>query len=161
MTPTKACPVVLRNTGEPQVLAFEHPLAGLQLVKGSIESNESARQAALRELWEESGLQVSRVVADLGVWEPGYLGQIWSFHLCEIPSQTPDTWTHRTADDGGHDFKYFWHPLATEASSQWHWVFRKALAYIRSNVLPEQSPLSASPKPNINPAQAQTSRSIE
>ena len=145
MTPTKACPVVLRNAGELEVLAFEHPLAGLQLVKGSIEPNESPRQAALRELREESGLQATRIVADLGVWEPGYLGQIWSFHICQIPSQVPDTWTHRTSDDGGHDFKFFWHPLAREASPQWHWVFRRALAYIRSSALPGQCSLFVSP----------------
>lgn len=70
--PTKACPVVLRRTGDLEVLAFEHPLAGFQLVKGSIEQDESPAAAAVRELLEESGLKASSVSADLGLWVPGY-----------------------------------------------------------------------------------------
>ena len=46
----KACPVVFRDSSLQQILAFEHPKAGLQLVKGRIEPGENARAAALREL---------------------------------------------------------------------------------------------------------------
>ena len=38
MAVDKACPVVLRHTTELEVLAFRHPLAGLQLVKGTVEA---------------------------------------------------------------------------------------------------------------------------
>ena len=78
--PGKACPVVIRGQGAIEILAFEHPLAGLQLVKGMIEPGESSRDAALRELREESGLIASNVLADLGIWIPGYENQIWAFH---------------------------------------------------------------------------------
>lgn len=40
----RACPVVLRESGGLEVLAFEHPLAGLQLVKGRLEPGESPRR---------------------------------------------------------------------------------------------------------------------
>jgi len=45
----KACPVVFRDPSMQQILAFEHPSAGLQLVKGGIEPGENPRAAALRE----------------------------------------------------------------------------------------------------------------
>lgn len=129
LVPTKACPVVLRDRGALEILAFEHPLAGLQLVKGSIEPGEQAVDAAVRELWEESGLTAAGAVSDLGLWTPGYADQIWSFHLCEI-GLTPETWLHRTTDGGGLEFRFFWHPLNDMPSGSWHWVFRDALATI-------------------------------
>lgn len=57
MTADKACPVVLRSRETLEILAFEHPLAGLQLVKGSVEPGESTDMAAVRELMEEAGIQ--------------------------------------------------------------------------------------------------------
>ncbi|WP_454726412.1 MULTISPECIES: NUDIX hydrolase [Cupriavidus] len=132
MKPNKACPVVRRFAGDNlQVLAFEHPLAGLQLVKGTIEPGEPECDAALRELAEESGIVDARVVADLGVWETGYQGQVWSFQLCEPTSVLPDGWTHQTADDGGHDFRFFWHSLSAPRPAAWHWLFRDALGILQ------------------------------
>lgn len=107
MTPTKTCPVVLRVRDEIEVLAFRHPIAGLQLVKGTIEKNESSQAGALRELAEEAGILVASITSDLGIWVSGYQGQVWSFHLCEAQEKTPDKWTHQTADDGGHEFSFF------------------------------------------------------
>jgi|TARA_R100000027_G_scaffold36772_1_gene27027 8-oxo-dGTP pyrophosphatase MutT (NUDIX family) len=52
----KACPVVLRNReNQLEILAFRHSLAGIQLVKGTIEPNESSLAASQRELFEEAG----------------------------------------------------------------------------------------------------------
>lgn len=57
MKPTKSCPVVVRNDDdELSVLAFRHPLAGYQLVKGTINDDEEVSAAAVRELVEESGV---------------------------------------------------------------------------------------------------------
>ena len=131
--PGKACPVVIRDHGHIEILAFAHPLAGLQLVKGTIEPGETSAAAALRELREESGLHASRVMADLGVWASGYENQIWAFYLCEV-HHPPDSWTHRTSDNGGHDFRFFWHPLSQQPSAQWHWVYQRALQYIASKL---------------------------
>ena len=68
LAPTKACPVVLRRVDKLEVLALEHPLAGFQLVKGSIEHDESPAAAAARELLEESGVIAISVSADFGIW---------------------------------------------------------------------------------------------
>jgi len=135
MIPTKSCPVVFRYAGEIEILAFQHPLAGFQLVKGSIEKNESPQEAALRELEEEAGLTKTRVICDLGIWESGYREQIWLFHICEIDSNVPNEWVHYTNDDGGHFFKFFWQPLAKPVGSEWHEVFKNALQFIRQQHL--------------------------
>lgn len=130
MTPTKACPVVLRTVqNHLEILAFEHPLAGLQLIKGTIEAGEHPADAAVRELHEESGIEGVAAV-DLGLWESGYEGQVWSLHLCQVAHPLPDTWVHHTQDDGGHDFRFFWHPLDQVPSDRWHRLFRDALSTI-------------------------------
>ncbi|MHC8286071.1 NUDIX domain-containing protein [Pseudomonas sp. XS1P51] len=77
----KACPVVLRNIEQLEILAFRHPLAGLQLVKGSVEPGELTGAAAVREL-----------------------------------------------------FAFFWHPLASEPSEEWHQIFKDALAFLRQRM---------------------------
>lgn len=133
LKPTKACPVVVRMQADLEILAFEHPLAGMQLVKGTIEPDETSAQAALRELFEESGVSASAVVADLGVWESGFESQIWSFQLCKV-GNLPDSWMHRTADDGGHDFSFFWHPILKQPSPQWHRVYQDALKYLANKL---------------------------
>nr|WP_238941550.1 NUDIX domain-containing protein [Jannaschia sp. Os4] len=94
---------VLRRDG--RVLAFRHPQAGLQLPKGRIEPRERPVDAAIRELHEEAGIFARAVRARGRV--PG-LG----WHLVEMEAgPLPPRWTHRCADDGGHLFAYFWHPL--------------------------------------------------
>ncbi|MDP9877290.1 NUDIX hydrolase [Variovorax boronicumulans] len=135
LIPTKACPVVLRRAGTLDVLAFEHPLAGFQLVKGSIERGESPAAAAARELLEESGVQASSMGADLGIWVPEYQGQVWSFHVCQVSNPLPEHWVHHAADDGGHDFRFFWQPLSQPVLDGWHRVFRGALLFIAERVL--------------------------
>jgi 8-oxo-dGTP pyrophosphatase MutT (NUDIX family) len=55
---TKACPVVVRIIdGMEHLLVFNHPLAGYQRVKGTIELGERPSHAAVRELAEESGIR--------------------------------------------------------------------------------------------------------
>lgn len=69
MEADKSCPVVLRGRETLEILAFEHPLAGLQLVKGSVEPGEPTDLAAIRELKEEAGIQ-STVKRNLGSGVP-------------------------------------------------------------------------------------------
>jgi ADP-ribose pyrophosphatase YjhB (NUDIX family) len=134
--PRKACPVIVRRTADGiEILAFRHPLAGCQLVKGTIEADEPVHCAAERELLEESGI-AGRAVADLGVLQMSDPAQIWHFVLCEaagagtLPETLPESWTHHTSDGGGLDFAFFWHPLHQEPDDNWHPVFRQALAFI-------------------------------
>lgn len=130
MKPNKACPIVLRRTQNGlEILAFEHPLSGFQIVKGTIEPGEPPADAAVRELREESGI-TGVATADLGLWESGYEQQVWSLHLCEPMQPLPDAWEHRTADDDGHVFRFFWHPLGEALSEQWHSLYRDALSTI-------------------------------
>jgi 8-oxo-dGTP pyrophosphatase MutT (NUDIX family) len=133
VTPSKACPVVLRSAnGQTEVLAFEHPLAGFQLVKGTIEPGESVEAAALRELAEESGIQSAVARRSLGTHAPGSPEQVWAFVEC-VPSEAlPSAWIYRTADGGGHSFRFFWHPLFGSTSEHWHTVFRNALRFIQA-----------------------------
>ncbi len=75
----KVCPVVLRKSGSTvELLLFEHPLAGVQLVKGTLEMKDSAvESAALRELEEESGISKVSSTKYLGSWESGFQNQLW------------------------------------------------------------------------------------
>ena len=132
MNTVKAVPVLLRGTGAAaEILAFRHPLAGLQLVKGSIEVGESPQDAALRELAEESGLHKPMVIRDLGIWSSGYEGQVWHFQEVQCSGTLPETWEHFTQDGGGQVFHFFWHLLHSVPSQDWHPVYRAALAELR------------------------------
>lgn len=123
--------MLLRNGDELEILAFQHPLAGFQLVKGTIEQGEKPAEAAVRELTEESGILGAEVTFNLGIWQSGYQGQVWSFHLCGVNQRIPNEWVHHTTDGGGHDFRFFWHPIAKPTNSEWHEVFKGALSFIR------------------------------
>ncbi|WP_321833110.1 NUDIX hydrolase [Pseudomonas kulmbachensis] len=131
MAADKSCPVVLRTRETLEILAFEHPLAGLQLVKGSVDPGESTDLAAVRELIEEAGIQ-STARRDLGEWHSIATGHTWAFHECHVAQDLPDTWVHFAEDDGGHEFSFFWHPLMSEPSERWHQVFRDALSFLRT-----------------------------
>jgi 8-oxo-dGTP pyrophosphatase MutT (NUDIX family) len=129
----KACPVVFRDASMRQILAFEHPEAGRQLVKGRIEPGEDARAAALRELQEEAGIAPTQtqIAEDLGTWQSGHKDHVWSFHLCTFAPALPERWTHLCEDDGGHEFKFFWHDVNQEADEKWSPQYRRALEAIR------------------------------
>jgi 8-oxo-dGTP pyrophosphatase MutT (NUDIX family) len=127
----KACPVVFRDPSMQQILAFEHPNAGLQLVKGRIEPGENPRAAALRELAEEAGIADMAIATDLGIWHSEHNGHIWSLQLCTFTNRLPETWTHHCEDDGGHDFKFFWHDVSRETDDKWRPQYRRALQTIR------------------------------
>ena len=131
----KVCPVVLRETFEvAELLVFQHPLAGIQLVKGTIEPGELPEHAALRELSEESGISRASNVRTLGTWPSGHKEQVWSFWVCQPRTPPPNNWVHRAADDGGHLFRFFWHPLFGAPSEQWHPVYQRALRFIQNAV---------------------------
>ncbi|KNH44466.1 NUDIX domain-containing protein [Pseudomonas sp. JV414] len=132
MSPNKACPVILSNTSVPRILLFRHPLAGVQLVKGTIEAGETPAQTALRELREESGIDAATAVCDMGYWIAGHLDQVWSFQLCEAQIPLPEQWTHYTFDDHGHAFSFFWAPLDDLPFAHCHPVFHRALLYVKT-----------------------------
>ena len=131
MTGEKVCPVVHRRVdGALEVLAFRHPSAGNQFVKGTIEDGEHLPAAAFRELREESG--VNPAVA------PRYLGQVpigappvaWHFYAFEA-DDLPPKWEYQTEDDFGHVFSFFWHPIVQDLDHHWPSIFHDALRRIR------------------------------
>jgi 8-oxo-dGTP pyrophosphatase MutT (NUDIX family) len=130
MTPNKACPVVFRDSSYSRILVFKHPLAGIQLVKGTIEPGEEPAQAALRELCEESGICRAKLERDLGIWDSGFENQVWSLHLCSPVDALPETWVHHTTDGGGFDLEFYWHPIEQAPDQDWHRLFRLALMEI-------------------------------
>nr|WP_172123326.1 MULTISPECIES: NUDIX domain-containing protein [unclassified Devosia] len=132
MTPRveKLCPVLLRVVAqERQCLAFRHPLAGFQLVKGTREGPEPIEIGALRELAEESGLQaeVSRTLPSSSAIADK---QLWHFVVVIALAPLAEHWRHFTHDDGGHWFEFFWWPLERQPGPEWHPMFQRALAHI-------------------------------
>ena len=132
----KVCPVVFRDASMQQILAFEHPVAGIQLVKGGIEPGESVRAAALRELEEESGIADTGIACDLGTWNSEHKGHVWSLQLCTFTPLLPECWVHHCADDGGHDLRFFWHDVNRETNDHWRPQYRRALQTIRERTRP-------------------------
>lgn len=131
----KACPVLLRQReGRLQLLAFRHPQAGCQIVKGTVEEYEEPGETVLRELGEESGIVDARLIEPWGQLLLREEKQRWHLFLCQVERELPDEWTFYTTDGGGHDFAFFWHNLDDIASDEWPLAFRKALGFIRRRV---------------------------
>jgi 8-oxo-dGTP pyrophosphatase MutT (NUDIX family) len=132
----KACPVLFRDSSMRQILAFEDSTRGLQLVKGTIELGEDARAAALRELEEEAGITNTSIARDLGTWNSGHNGHVWSLQLCTYSPHLPERWTHRCEDDGGQEYRFFWHDLTQDSGRGWAEQYQRALAAIRERSRP-------------------------
>lgn len=116
----KACPIVVRQTSKgPEVLAFRHPSAGKQFVKGTIKRGEQPVQAAERELVEESGIVLTAPLRPLGAEKIGQNRVLWHFFAYHSMN-LPDIWRHKTADDCGHIFEFFWHPFDAPLNADWH-----------------------------------------
>ncbi len=122
MPDRRVCPVILRWGGS--AFVFRHPQAGVQLVKGRIEAGERPVRAARRELCEESGLHVA--ARPWRQWQTRIGAQVWHFVLWRS-GRFPARWSHQTQDDGGHLFRFFWHPLNRKPNRDWHPQFRQAL----------------------------------
>lgn len=128
----KACAIVIRTTNsEPELLVFKHPLAGIQIVKGSIEQGESVARAAERELLEEAGISLATEKL-ISSWVCQQSKQQWGVCLMASGNHLSDTWSHFCLDDGGHNFSFFWHPLSTGTDAQWHPIFSALMSDLQS-----------------------------
>lgn len=131
----KACPVVFRATKKQiEVLAFNHPSAGKQFVKGTIESGETPRAAAERELREESGISVRSPLIFLGTHEVGTEYTPWHFFSCQSAA-LPDAWQHIAEDDQGYTLTFFWHPIHQPLDQHWHEIFHEAFAFFAPHLM--------------------------
>ncbi len=104
-TVKKAIAVVVRpNKSATEVLVFRHPIAGIQIPKGTVEKNETIEAAVLRELKEESGIALDVKPKIIGKWnrktkggtnEDGPL-EIHEWHIAILKPNTnlPEHWAH-------------------------------------------------------------------
>lgn len=135
----KACACVVRGAGDlAELLVFDHPTAGTQLPKGTVEPREQPAQAVLRELAEETGLSDLGGPRLLGVWtrtagagpeEAGALEQHdWFVFRIDADNSLPDAWAHAatgSAEEEGLVFGCRWVQLRT-CRQQLHPLFRDA-----------------------------------
>lgn len=129
----KIVPVILRSVDQHiEILVFRHPTAGIQIVKGTVEANEKLEDAAIRELYEESGISSASIHSYLGLHFPSESGSNWHVFLCCTTEVLEDNWTHFCDDDGGLEFNFFWHPLSKLPTPEWHQLFKELLAFIKS-----------------------------
>ena len=99
----KVCPVVFRvSTGGVDILAFRHPSAGKQFVKGSINDGETSIEAAIRELKEESGITAGSDLFAIGQASIGEPSNDWLFFAAEGAGLS-ERWEHQTENDFGHE----------------------------------------------------------
>ncbi len=149
----KACPCVLRcsKTGI-DVLVFEHPISGVQIPKGTVEPGESLEAAALRELYEESGIKSARLVTKAGQFErkvgggPHEDGPLenhpWHVFVLTPKEILPDTWQHQAEGsvvERGLKFDYFWHSLDSKDTSNFHPAFINVLQMLNEYFLKQPS----------------------
>jgi 8-oxo-dGTP pyrophosphatase MutT (NUDIX family) len=128
----KACACVVQRG---RVLVFRHPhsSAGVQLPKGTIEPGEVPAAAVVRELAEESGLNLSappKLIAEMKFTgsrnkafpEKPPTQQRWFIFRFDAVELLPEHWSHTATgspEEDGLIFDYFWHPL-TKAFSKAH-----------------------------------------
>lgn len=139
--------VIRQQDGKPELLVFRHPFAGIQLPKGTVETNESIEQATLRELSEESGISLSDQQDVVGTCESFVRGgpkedgplekHIWSITIFFVDQELPDKWRHKVEGEGlekGMLFEYFWLSIDASLPSKLHEYFRPSAKIILNNL---------------------------
>ncbi len=110
-----------RGSGGLEVAVFRHPDETLTFVTqtpgGTIEPSETPEAGALREAFEESGLDnfasVRLLAKDVRTLPTEREERF--FYQLEVPSPTPDVWSHTVSDgelDKGMVFAYRWLDVA-------------------------------------------------
>ena len=109
-------------TNVKRLLVFEHPDhpdAGIQVPAGTIEIGEKPADAALREAFEETGLDGLKLAAFLGTCERDMsdtgvneIHRRWFYHLLS-EGEHPDSWVHFEShpSSGEHtpiEFRFYW-----------------------------------------------------
>lgn len=120
-----AC-VIRKQEEGPELLVFDHPVAGTQIPKGRVDEGEAHRDAAKRELFEESGLDLepTHLIARIGyefdhphtgerVEEVGYI------LLFEAPNGIGESWVQEP-DEEAVPFTYRWLSLDERATESVH-----------------------------------------
>jgi ADP-ribose pyrophosphatase YjhB (NUDIX family) len=137
---------------------FDHPRAGVQLPAGTLLPDEDVDTGALREAFEETGLDDLQFRSELAVL-PGAPSVGGVRHVVHIVTESaaPDEWYVTTPDGGGLCWRCHWLDIADSASlnaDQQSW-----LEVARSELLEAKHPPARS-RPLVDP-DAQTDLTIE
>ena len=133
----KAVAALVRDRGlGSELLVFRHPLAGVQLPKGTVEPGEAYAAAALRELHEESGLHLALKPQPIGVWHRSKAADankdrqlekhVWHIFALKLRHKLPDHWSHTAVGSPAEEgliFEFFWRPLGPDLHRELHPLF--------------------------------------
>jgi 8-oxo-dGTP pyrophosphatase MutT (NUDIX family) len=142
-----ACVVRLGENG-PEVLVFDHPSAGTQLPKGTLEPDEDPADGVRRELKEETGVVSVELVDQFGRWvrfagagpeEQGAMQRHeWELFLLRPTGPLPSSWTHvsaGSAEEVGKLFHCRWVSVDDGLCAALHPVFTPVVAKLQEVVV--------------------------
>ena len=93
-----------------ELMVFDHegiPEAGTRVPAGGIRPTESLREAGLREVRAESGLDAVRVVTEVGTVESRHPAtgppRLTSYWVLEVAEEPPSEWRHIVVSDDGDE----------------------------------------------------------
>lgn len=151
------CPIVLRQSANgPEIMAFRHPQAGRQIIKGVMEDGDVPREVALRELKSDSGLSPSAQPVDLGKSKGIEQGEAWHFFACPVAS-LPDEWNYICAADNDQEYAFFWQKLDEFIDdSEWNPGIIRAFRFVQGKLERMDEANRARLLPNSEPELAKT-----
>ncbi|MEX0310201.1 MAG: NUDIX domain-containing protein [Tateyamaria sp.] len=118
------------------VLAFRHPLAGVQLPKGTLQPGETPDVAARREVFEEVGVAVSAPLRAVGTWICPEPASIWHGFVADAPRDLPASWCHAPTGGGeesGLVFEVIWVRMS-DARHVFHPLFHPVLKLMTAHL---------------------------
>ena len=123
------------------MLKRRHPFEFWQSVTGSLESEESAREAAVRELREETGLTSAGLLTDTGKTRKFEIDPRWRNRYADgVRFNTEFEWRYRlenarpvTICDAEHS-DFHWFSIDDAIEKVWSWTNREALEDLRNEL---------------------------
>jgi 8-oxo-dGTP pyrophosphatase MutT (NUDIX family) len=154
ITVHKAVAAVVRDNRE--LLVFKHPIAGVQIPKGTVEPDEGIQAATMRELAEESGLKYTDDPQIIGTWERIVGGgptedgpleiNLWHISILQAEGDHPDTWAHRATGSPAEEgliFEFFWVPIDQGLADKLDPLFSPTAEIIQAHFQNSPSPKSS------------------